>query len=66
MLKGEIMKRYHFSIARSLFVAICMLLLSASVLAENNETFARDWTLSDAAGTSLNYYADSNDSVSVL
>jgi len=60
------MKRYHFSITRSLFIAICMLLLSAFVLAENNETFARDWTLSDAAGTSLNYYADSNDSASVI
>lgn len=60
------MKRYHFSITRSLFIVICMLLLSASVWAENNETLGRDWALSDAVGTSLNYYADSNDSVSVI
>lgn len=60
------MKRYYISIARRLFIATCMLLLSASVLAENNETFAGDWTLKDVAGISLNYYADSNDSVSVI
>ena len=51
---------------KELLIASYLLILSFSVSADNSGIEVKDWTLSDAAGTSLNYYADSKGSVSVI
>jgi len=46
--------------------ASCLLILSATVSADTPETVVKDWTLTDATGTTVNYYSDSRGSVSVI
>ncbi len=60
------MKRQQFQGIKVLLFASCLLTLSTAVSAENSGPVVRDWTLTDVAGATVNYYSDSQDSVSII
>lgn len=62
----ELLQRYIYSNMQSLFVISCLHLVSLSVSADNSMHRVKDWTLTDASEVTVNYYADSQQSVSVI
>ena len=62
----DFLQRHIYSNMKSLFIVSCLHIVSLSVWAENSMHRVKDWTLADANEVTVNYYADSHQSVSVI